>query len=297
MGILTINRTNMRNRILTTLASALCLAGTAGTAQAQQTAEQTAAATAEYAAVTDAGTAPATAAPARRPMTINEMRMRRGLTDRHTLFVPKGQWIFGGTASYSTHTNDRYQLLIIEDINSTGYTFRVSPMIAYALRDNMAIGARFAYSRSLLKLDNASLKFGDDVDATEFRARDFYTLTHSYTASVIWRQYIPLGNSKRFALFNEMQLSGSGSQAKFANDSPVKGTYQTGYSISLGFSPGIVAFATNNMAVEVNVGVMGISYNHIDQVHNQVREGKLDTSMMNFKVNIFSIGLGMAFYL
>ena len=297
MGILTIKRTTMRNRILTTLALALCLAGTAGTAQAQQTAEQTAAATAEYAAVTDAGTAPATASPARRPMTINEMRMRRGLTDRHTLFVPKGQWIFGGTASYSTHTNDRYQLLIIEDINSTGYTFRVSPMIAYALRDNMAIGARFAYSRSLLKLDNASLKFGDDADATELRARDFYTLTHSYTASVIWRQYIPLGNSKRFALFNEMQLSGGGSQAKFANDSPVKGTYQTGYSISLGISPGIVAFATNNMAVEVNVGVMGISYNHIDQVHNQVREGKLDTSMMNFKVNIFSIGLGMAFYL
>ena len=237
------------------------------------------------------------AAPTRRPMTINEMRLRRGLTDRHNLFVPKGQWIFGGTASYSTHTNDRYQFFIIEDINSEGYTFRVSPMIAYALRDNMAIGARFVYARSLLKLDNASLKFGDDVDATEFRARDFYTLTHSYTASVIWRQYIPLGNSKRFALFNEMQLSAGGSQAKFANDSPVKGTYQTGYSLSLGISPGIVAFATNNMAVEVNVGVMGISYNHVKQVHNQVREGKLDTSMMNFKVNIFSIGLGMAFYL
>ena len=286
MGILTIKRTTMRKQILTTSAAALCLAGTALPAQAQP---------AELHAAEQA--ADSLAAPARRPMTINEMRLRRGLTDRHNLFVPKGQWIFGGTASYSTHTNDRYQFCIIEDINSEGYTFRVSPMIAYALRDNMAIGARFVYARSLLKLDNASLKFGDDVDATEFRARDFYTLTHSYTASVIWRQYIPLGNSKRFALFNEMQLSAGGSQAKFANDSPVKGTYQTGYSLSLGISPGIVAFATNNMAVEVNVGVMGISYNHVKQVHNQVREGKLDTSMMNFKVNIFSIGLGMAFYL
>lgn len=232
-----------------------------------------------------------------RPLTINEMRRQRGLTDMHNLFVPKGQWIFGGTASYSTHTNDRYQFLIIEDIDSKGYTVRVSPMIAYALRDNTAIGARFIYARSLLKLDNAHLKFGDDADATELRAKNFYTLTHSYTAAVIWRQYIPLGSSKRFALFNEMQLSGGSSQARFTNDSPVKGTYQTGYSLSLGFAPGIVAFATNNMAVEVNVGVMGISYNHIKQVHNQVQEGKLDTSMMNFKVNIFSIGLGMAFYL
>lgn len=58
-----------------------------------------------------------------------------------------------------------------------------------------------------------------------------------------------------------------------------------------------MAFATNNMAVEVNVGVMGINYSHIKQVHNQVRDGDIKSSMMNFKVNIFSIGLGMAFYL
>ena len=58
-----------------------------------------------------------------------------------------------------------------------------------------------------------------------------------------------------------------------------------------------MAFATNNMAVEVNVGVMGISYTHTKQVHNQVTVGKRNMSMMNFKVNIFSIGLGMAFYL
>ena len=36
---------------------------------------------------------------------------------------------------------------------------------------------------------------------------------------------------------------------------------------------------------------------HTKQVHNQVTVGKRNTSMMNFKVNIFSIGLGMAFYL
>ena len=109
MGILTIKRTTMRKQILTTFAAALCLAGTALTAQAQpaelHTAEQA---------------ADSLAAPTRRPMTINEMRLRRGLTDRHNLFVPKGQWIFGGTASYSTHTNDRYQFFIIEDINSEG---------------------------------------------------------------------------------------------------------------------------------------------------------------------------------
>ena len=189
------------------------------------------------------------------------------------------------------------EVALIEGIESEGYTFRVSPMVAYALRDNMALGARFAYGRTLLKLDKANLSLGDEDSGINLQAKDFYSLKHSYTVSAIWRQYIPLGRNKRFALFNEMQLSVGGSQARFANDSPVKGTYETGTTLSLGITPGIVAFATNNMAVEVNVGVMGISYAHTKQVHNQVTVGKRSSSMMNFKVNIFSIGLGMAFYL
>lgn len=232
-----------------------------------------------------------------RPLTVNEKRRQRGLTDTHNLFIPKGQWIFGGTASYSTHTNETYQFLIVEKINSKGYNVKVSPMIAYALRDNMAIGVRFIYGRSLARIDDANMQLGDEESGTHIVVKDFYKLTHSYTAAVIWRQYIPLGRNKRFALFNEMQLAAGGTQGRFANDSPVKGTFERGFNLSLGISPGIIAFATNNMAVEVNVGVMGITYNSVKQVHNQVTEGKRTSSMMNFKVNIFSIGLGMAFYL
>ena len=233
----------------------------------------------------------------RQPLTINEMRSRRGLTDTHNLFVPKGQWIFGGTASYSTHTNKSYQFLVVEGINSKGYTFKVSPMIAYAFRNNMALGGRFIYSRTLLKLDKASINFGDEDSNVNLNVQDYYALQHSYQVAAIWRQYIPLGRNKRFALYNEMSLAGGGTEARFANGSPVKGTYQTGYTFSLGISPGIIAFATNNMAVEVNVGVMGITFDHTEQVHNQVSVGERNVSQMNFKVNIFSIGLGVAFYL
>lgn len=242
-------------------------------------------------------TAPAARGAAADTLTINQRRARRGLTDRNTLFVPKGQWIFGGTASYSTHSNNNYRFLIIEDINSRGYTFQVSALVAYSLHANMAVGARFSYSRSLLKLDKARLKFGDDESGFELSANNLYTLRHSYTTALIWRQYIPLGRNKRFALFNEMSLSAGASQSKFTNDMPVKGTYQTGFDLGLGISPGIVAFATNNMAVEINVGVMGINYSHRKQVHNQVHQGDLKTSMMNFKINIFSVGLGISFYL
>ena len=273
----------MRKITISTLLTLLYLAGTAQALRAQQTTED--------------ASLPADSVGQERALTSNEMRQQRGLTDTHNLFVPRGQWIFGGTASYSTHSNETYRFLVVEGIESKGYTFKVSPMIAYALRDNMAIGGRFIYSRSLLKLDKADLNLGGEDSDLNFEVNDYYSLRHSYSVAVIWRQYIPLGRNKRFALFNEMSLAAGGTQARFANDSPVKGTYETGYTFALGISPGIVAFATNNMAVEVNVGVMGITYTHTKQVHNQVTVGKRDASMMNFKVNIFSIGLGMAFYL
>ena len=284
---------------LRTILAACCIAASATILRAQElSAPGLPADTARTCPPAAATAAPASGTPiAEHPKTINEKRRERGLTDPRNLFVPKGQWVFGGTASYSTHTNEGYQFLIVEGIDSKGYTVRVSPMIAYALTDNMALGGRFIYSRTLLELDKAELQLGDEGSDTDLKANNYYSLRHNYSVAAIWRQYIPLGRNKRFALFNETQLSVGGTQARFTNDSPVKGTYETGYTLSLGISPGIVAFATNNMAVEVNGGVMGISYTHTKQVHNQVTVGKRNTSMMNFKVNIFSIGLGMAFYL
>ena len=51
------------------------------------------------------------------------------------------------------------------------------------------------------------------------------------------------------------------------------------------------------MAVEVNVGMMGIGYSRVRQGHNQVTTGTRHQSAMNFKVNLLSIGLGISFYL
>lgn len=226
-------------------------------------------------------------------LTPNQQRKQRGITSLSTEIVPKGQWIFGGTASYSTHSNDDYKFLIIEGIKSNGYTVKVSPLIAYAPKRNMAVGVRFAYGRSLFSLDNASLSIagaGINVDY-------FHALKHSYEVVALWRQYIPLGQNKRFALFTEMQFSLGGSQAKFAEGSPIRGTYQRGYNVSVGLNPGIVAFATNNIALELNVGVLGLNYAHVRQVHNQVSTGERKGGSINFKVNILSIGLGVGFYL
>ena len=221
-------------------------------------------------------------------------RQNRGIANIRTEFVPKGQWVFGGSISYSTHSNNNYNFLIVENIQSNGYQFKVSPLVGYAYSRNSLVGVRFGYSRGLTELDNASLSI------TSLDNSYYYSLKHSYNVEALWRNYIPLGrNNKRFALFAEVSLAMGGSQSVVATGptNAISGTYATSFDIALGVNPGISAFLTNNMAIEVNIGVLGFNYSNTRQVSNQVVTGNTSSSQMNFKINIFSIGLGASFYL
>jgi hypothetical protein len=229
--------------------------------------------------------------------TRKEQRANRGISDMKTHIVPKGQWVFGGSLTYSTHNNSDYTFLIIEDIKSTGYSVKVSPLVGYSIAPNSIIGLRGTYGRSFLNMDSASLHLGEGDAALNFGVDYYYMLKHSYNVAAIWRQYIPLGRNKRLALFAEFQLGAGGSESKFAEGQPIRGTFAKSTNISLGANPGVVAFITNNMALELNVGILGLGYTHTKQVHNQITTGHSSSSNMNFKVNILSIGLGVAFYL
>ena len=192
------------------------------------------------------------------------------------VFVPKGQWIAGSSVSYSEHTE--------------------SPMFAYALKDNMALGGRFKYGRTLVRMDETQLNLDDE---TSFDINNIYQLKHSYSAMAIFRNYIPLGDSKRFAVFSETQLEVGGSQSKVSNGKgeALTGTYSKSTDLGFGVSPGMVAFINNYTAVEVSIGVLGVNLSKTRQVTNQVETGEQSSTSANFKINIFSIGLGIAFYL
>lgn len=75
------------------------------------------------------------------------------------------------------------------------------------------------------------------------------------------------------------------------------GSYQTVQNMQIGFAPGMTAFITDWSAVEVSVGVMGFDFKWIDQETNKVEEGRQRVSSGNFKINLFSINIGMTFYL
>lgn len=211
-------------------------------------------------------------------------------------FVPKGQWIVGNSISYSEHNENNYNFLVVEGINSDGYTFKVSPLVCYAFKDNLAAGARFSYGRTLTKLKGATINLDED---NQFDIDDLYQLKHTYGGMAMMRSYISLGNSKRFGLYCDIQLEIGGSQSKAVSGSgeDVTGTYSTSTDLGIGVAPGMVAFINNYMAVEVSVGVLGFDFSKKKQTTNQIYFGEQSLSSANFRINLFSIGLGIAFYL
>ncbi|QIU97198.1 hypothetical protein [Bacteroides faecium] len=211
-------------------------------------------------------------------------------------FIPKGQWIVGSSVSYSEHNEKNYQFLVMDGFNSDGYTFKVSPMVCYAFKDNVAAGGRFSYGRTLTKLSDLSINLDED---NQFDVNDLYQLKHSYSAMAVLRNYVTLGSSRRFALFSETQLGMGGSQSKVVSKGgdSVTGTYSTTTDFNIGVAPGIVAFINNYTAVEISVGVLGLNFSKVKQTTDQVYIGERSSSSANFRINLFSIGLGIAFYL
>ena len=231
-----------------------------------------------------------------RPFAAEGQRLDRGIDmASQPVFVEKGTWMVGGGASYALHNNDKARLLVIDGINSTGYTISLSPAVCYMIKDNLGVGARVGYKRDMFFLDSAKVAFGDA--ALEFA--NYHKISQSFEIQAIGRYYIPIGSSKRIALFNEVQLGYSFGQGKVmdGHGDSVIGTYEVSNSIALNVCPGFMAFISDRLALDVNVNMLGVHFDWIDQTHNQVAHGRRNLSFINFRVNLLAIGFSLYYYI
>lgn len=212
------------------------------------------------------------------------------------VFVPKGQWITGVSVSYSQSTQKNYQFLVLEGVKGDTYSFNVSPMLLYTFKDDMAAGGKFGYSRNLTKLENADIVLDSE---NSYNVDHLYRLAHNYYGMAVLRNYFSLGTSKRFGLFTEVQLELGGGQSKIMTGTgeDLSGTYEKNFNTKIGVAPGMAVFLNNYSALEVNVGVLGFNYNHTTSLKDQIYESHRKTKSANFKINLFSITFGVAFYL
>ena len=228
----------------------------------------------------------------------------RGIGISTTTFIPKGTVGAGVAFSYNNYNLGQgaadagYSALfsLIGDVHGSMQSWGVAPWFSYFVADNFSLGVRFDYDRSQFGLGNATISLGD---LANFSLSDFNFLKHSYTGAITGRYYIPFANSKRFAMFTEVRAIGGYGQSETykVTDGEKYGTYQDIYKFELGLVPGVSVFVTNDVAVEVSVGLMGFNYNKTVQTTNQVDKSVMESSGANFKINPLSVGLGLSFYI
>lgn len=213
------------------------------------------------------------------------------------IFIPKGEWQCGLTASYGEFTSKDLQILdMLEDFDFAGHTFSIKPYICYFFNNNQSIGVRLGYTESKGTLASMNVDFDDDIN---FSVKDAMYRNSSYTAAVMYRSYIGLSRRGRFGVFNEVELSFSSGDADFNRSigGEPRNTHTTYMESRLSFSPGICVFIMKNVTFNVSFGVVGFYLRNEKQWVNDAPNGNRFTSGANFRFNLFNINLGLGVHI
>ena len=218
-------------------------------------------------------------------------RYDRGLYN--WLFIPKGRWAFGMTASYgSLDTEDVQVLSLLNDFDFKGKIYSLNPTISYFFRNNQSIGLKCEYSKGIADLGSLAIDFDDDIN---FSLKDVSYYVETFAMGAFYRNYVGLGREKRFGIFNETGLMFQTGSSRFKRlyDGETKDTRTTITQAALNFSPGVCVFIQDNVAFNVSFGVFGLKLRREHQVTDGLDEGTRLTSGANFKFNIFNISFGL----
>ncbi len=225
----------------------------------------------------------------------NFSRFDRGL--RNYVFAPKGEYQFGLSASYGEFDADDVQILsILKDFDFKGHLYSIKPSFAYFFKNNQSVGARLNYTRGVADLSSLSVDFDDDLN---FTLHDVKYQSNSYSGEIFYRKYIGLDKSKRFAIFNETNLSYMHGTSRFERyyNGELRDTRTTINEVSLNFCPGVCVFIMDAVSLNLSFGVFGVSFHNEDQSTNGVEEGSRFTSGANFKLNIFNLNFGIGVHI
>lgn len=233
--------------------------------------------------------------------TWDKMQERRKIkrVDRDMLrsvFIPKGEWLLGGTINYQEWDTENINILVLKNIDFEGHVFSATPYFGYFVANNLAIGGRYNYHREYFYLGKFDLNLGEDFNIS---LEDLYLLQHTHEASIFMRNYMSLGKSNIFGVFGEVRASYARSTGKNTTGSGTEydGSYGHTNTISLSICPGMTVFATDFLAAEASIDIMGLKYRWRDQTTNRVENGSSRSGGANFKFSLLSINLGLTFYL
>lgn len=219
-------------------------------------------------------------------------RFDRGLFNY--LYIPKGIWSIGATASYGEFsTKDLEVLDLMSDIDFSGYLFSVRPYFSYFIGNNRSVGMRLGYTSGKASIGSFKVDIDEDMN---FNLHDISYRSETYTAAVTYSQYFGITRRGRFSIFNDVELAFSSGNSDFRRpyNGEIKTTHTNTMEVALNFSPGLSVYIMDPVTFNLSFGVFGVSLRNEKQNVDGVDMGSRFTSGANFRFNIFNISFGVA---
>ncbi|MDE7381380.1 MAG: hypothetical protein K2N03_04545 [Muribaculaceae bacterium] len=222
-------------------------------------------------------------------------RFDRGLFNY--LFIPKGMWQFGLTASYGEFSTSDMELMdLLSDIDISAHSFALRPYLAYFIRNNISVGLRFGYNETKARIDSFKVDIDEDMN---FNLHDIGYTSAQYTGAIFVSQYFGITRRGRFGVSNEVELAFSSGSSDFNRpfNSEIKRTHTSFADARITFSPGLCVFIMKNASLNVSFGAFGFYLRNSKQTVDGVSSGNRLTSGANFRINIFNISLGLGIHI
>lgn len=219
-------------------------------------------------------------------------RYDRGLFN--FLFIPKGIWQIGLTASYGEFSTANLELLdLVSDVDFGGKLWSIRPYFSYFLKSNLSIGLRLGYTQGKAKIGSFNVDIDEDIS---FSLHDIMYKSNNYSASFTFAQYLGIARKGRFGVFNEVELALSGGNSDFHRpyNGELRKTHTTAFEAALNFSPGVCVYVLDQVSFNVSLGVFGLYIKNENQKVDGEKLGWRTTSGANFRFNIFNINFGIA---
>lgn len=224
--------------------------------------------------------------------------------DRHVdrnKFVYKGEVMLGLTASYgNVKAEDSDLMLLFNDIDVGLRSTTVRPFIAYAYRDNRAVGMRIGYQYMNGQLGNIDLNLGLVADGIEdMNISDLGLRNETYSWSIFHRNYLGLDRRGIVGVILESELLVKTGTTRFnSGGEDVSLSLSRNFAAQLNLNPGIGVYIFPQVCVTATVGIGGLRYNNIRQLNSAGEVvGRRDHSSLSFKVNIVDIQIGVVAHL
>ena len=209
--------------------------------------------------------------------------------------APKGSFLIGGSASFAGHSNDNYDFAIVKGINSVGYNVAASPEFCYFFSDNLGVGARVGYGRSMMDISSAKAELTSLSMGLEY----YFLESRNVNTMLFLRYYLPVADSRRVAFHVDAGVGARFAQSKNSEEhtGAVVGTWESNNKFGLYVNPGVTAFLSRRVAVFASVGMAGISYSRKSQVHNQVYNGKAGSFSISYLMDVSALSIGIHIFL